>query len=626
MSVEFDCEDKSGTQAITVSAGGMSRTILNEDDLPEANIDMVAPTAAPIIIANRNDREDGWINAAVGISGEFHKTRGKDNWLVKGDLSADTLGVGGYNMAIRIGEDLEEAVGDDAMSRLPAESDDIDAYCAVAVATDNLGNMTELPDADDDECRTAPAGADMMLTFDPETSGGTDTITVYGYDADTDDDQDPNTWTGTASDVSQANSTLEFGVDTTAPTIELDEDLNMRFASETEGPFGADGLRFYVEDEENDDGNSGFPDSGGLRVKAERRTASKTECVIVGAGGEVNTKAAKDCGYKTITDETVNFEADSTSIAYYTVSGMAKDKAGNTSSSVSHTLVYDDVGATAQAPTAPPTLKAGASFTASAFVDDNFSIRDYYGSTTYGSIDDLGIGIPVEVDKFNAATFTNRNHRVSATVEPYAGLTAAVGTAPSALSALTVFVRDQAGGYNNAGAGTDGALTITAPADTLGYPASGAGYAGFADGAFVFRYGGTATGYTVCGLPACGGDPAPKKSVTLQVRVQAADDTAFSEPFEMVDFWIRDAAGTAWKLGADTSGTRGRVGGEGADARNRTWSYSLTVPGTTIAAATRSSTSTSATVLAIGVNEHGVGLVLEPSAANVTIDRTKPSN
>ena len=145
VSFEFECEGEA-TQEISVTADGVAaQPILNKADLPTPNIDMEGPENAPIIIANRNGRQEGWINAAVGISGKYG-TRGaaQDNWLVEGEGGAGDAGVGGYSMGIRIGADLKAAVRG-GTSSLPAESAGNDAYCAVAVAMDDLGNMAFSP-------------------------------------------------------------------------------------------------------------------------------------------------------------------------------------------------------------------------------------------------------------------------------------------------------------------------------------------------------------------------------------------------------------------------------------------------------------------------------------------------
>ena len=107
---------------------------------------------------------------------------------------------------------------------------------------------------------------------------------------------------------------------------------------------------------------------------------------------------------------------------YYTLSGMAQDAAGNRSDAISHTFVYDNVVATATAPSVPGVIEAGKPFDGASFLNDDLSIRDYYGAANFDQVLSLGIGLPMAVDEFNASSLTNRNHTVNATVDTYAGL------------------------------------------------------------------------------------------------------------------------------------------------------------------------------------------------------------
>ena len=79
VSFEFDCDDtEQAGRAIGVSADGEpDQNILNEDDLPTANIDMKAPANAPMIIANRNGREMGWINCGRGNLGQVRQDQAR---------------------------------------------------------------------------------------------------------------------------------------------------------------------------------------------------------------------------------------------------------------------------------------------------------------------------------------------------------------------------------------------------------------------------------------------------------------------------------------------------------------------------------------------------------------------
>ena len=119
----------------------------------------------------------------------------------------------------------------------------------------------------------------------------------------------------------------------------------------------------------------------------------------------------------------------------------------------------------------------------------------------------------------------------------------------------------------------------------------------------------------------------------VEVRVIADTEGTFRDPFERVDFWVTDVNGASWMVDSDDSGTSGRKGGmpEDQQARYRTWTYSVTLPGTMVNMATRggtrgvgaTGTADPAMIRAIAVNKSGVGLVL---STEVTIDTEKPDS
>ena len=87
---------------------------------------------------------------------------------------------------------------------------------------------------------------------------------------------------------------------------------------------------------------------------------------------------------------------------------------------------------------------------------------------------------------------------------------------------------------------------------------------------------------------------------------------------------MEDTQGVSWRVGSDVSGTSGRVGGDGTNARFRTWSYSVTLPGTAIAAATRPGLGTETPMIkAVAVNSNGAALLME---ATITFGAAPPSN
>jgi hypothetical protein len=104
-------------------------------------LDNRAP-GAPTFVANPNIRQNGWINAAVGLTG-LNTSATDNDWLVNG---AADLGVGGYNRMARIAAntgglvDAARAATASATPSLPAPSLNNNDYCAVISATDLLGN------------------------------------------------------------------------------------------------------------------------------------------------------------------------------------------------------------------------------------------------------------------------------------------------------------------------------------------------------------------------------------------------------------------------------------------------------------------------------------------------------
>ena len=82
----FGCEGvEAGVGTPVISSGGRSGGILNIDDLPfPAFIDFVGPGRSPVITANPNGREDGWINAAVSLTAGRRRDA-DDAWMVAPD-------------------------------------------------------------------------------------------------------------------------------------------------------------------------------------------------------------------------------------------------------------------------------------------------------------------------------------------------------------------------------------------------------------------------------------------------------------------------------------------------------------------------------------------------------------
>lgn len=600
----FGCEGiQARIEAPLIWSAGGSREILNIDDLPfPAFIDFAGPAHAPVIAANPNGREDGWINAAVSLTAERRRDT-DDAWLVGPAERGDEGGVGGYNMMVVFGEDLRAAVAAPFSSRVPAESRDATAYCALATAADDLGNRTPPPDASL-SCRPAPAAADSLIDHDNDAGTGM----VYGQI-----DEARN-------DTIVAGQHLEFGVDNTPPTIgfgddEEEEEDNRHAALPLT-------LAFEPEDAGSRVGNSGVDGDAGIVVGIERRTASGTGCLALGEDGSVAADAApgRECGATGISGAEVTLETGAAA-GYYRINGTAHDKAGNRSNTLRRTFVYDGTAAVATAPAVSGPVKAGESFGATSTLNDNLSIRDYYMTADFGSMLSLGAGGPVGVDRFNALELTHLNHMAQMTVEAYAGLQPGVGGSVQALDGVSVYVRDQA--QESYGEGERTSVTVTDAPD---------GDDGFQTGAFTTGWVGRDESgvYAFCGIPVCADEDAAL-AVAIEFRAIAPAAGTFENPFERVDFWMTDVNGASWFFGSDGTGTSGEKGPDGDDDQNtdddgfQTWSYSIIVPGTLLAAVARADTNEASTtepmIRAIAVNGNEVGVV---TTTGVAIDTTEP--
>ena len=439
------------------------------------------------------------------------------------------------------------------------------------------------------------------------------TLDVYGYDSNA----DGNDQTITADDVNLSGQTLKFGVDMTDPTIEF----GMTTTCGSSRTIQNTAFAFEPEDDESNVGNSGLHSTEGLLVGIQRRNTSKTECLTIADDGAVAADAMvdKDCGNTAITDEDVTLATD-VGVAYYTLSGMAQDAAGNSSDAINHTFVYDNDVATATAPSVPGVIEAGKPFDGASFLNDDLSIRDYYGAANFAQVLSIGLGLPIAVDEFDASPLTYRNHTVAATVDTYAGLQSSGGNAPTALSGATVAVRDQTQAEY-----TSMPTTFTvedAPDADDGFPATNAD-GGFSY-AFAFPTGDNDyTSTTVCGIAECDDDDS-ETSLKIEVKASATESGTFSNPFERVDFLITDINGVSWTVGSDDSGTSGRIGGDNADtARNRR-GRTPDAARTMLRAATRPMAGGNVTpmIRAIAVNDNNVGLL--GSTAMPMFDTTAP--
>ena len=212
----------------------------------------------------------------------------------------------------------------------------------------------------------------------------------------------------------------------------------------------------------------------------------------------------------------------------------------------------------------------------------------------------------------------HRNFSITADIETYAGLQAdAAATDVEELNTVTVAVRDQAQHDGAAAVSEVSTAPLTVEDADDGFDAT--------EDPFTVVF--TSSEGRLCAnedLDECDdNDTATEDEETeteLEVVATATNLGSFSEPFDRVDFWVQDVNGASWMLGSDTSGESGRVGGATND-RRRTWTYSLDATVMALYMRTREAAfppaadSDTHTVLAFGVNDDGVALVM-----SVTID------
>jgi hypothetical protein len=226
-------------------------------------------------------------------------------------------------------------------------------------------------------------------------------------------------------------------------------------------------------------------------------------------------------------------------------------------------------------PAVPVTITGA--FTASSFLNDDLSIRDYFwtaGFTTgLVSVTTLTLATaPTVVDIFNAPTLTNTNFAVNTTINTFLGLQGSPGNVPAAyvagsnpLSSVNLFARDQ-----TQPAYTGPASSPVAPtAPTTGIAISSV------TPAWTFNtYTPATSNATICagqaGAPACGATPT---STTLSVAASGTTAT-FPNPFSRVDFYAVNAAGTDLVLVGSVPAGSATLVDNGA---TRVFTYSLPV-------------------------------------------------
>ena len=602
---EVDCEDEAYASVVagdtptftSVTEGNAGPTsLLNEDHGFPIREDYVGP-AVPEFAANPDGRMNGWINSDVELLVENDETDADpehpDGWVIEG---AEDTGVGGYTMWLRLDTtdptDVDGALAATASVTpvLPDATTNNNDFCAVISATDDLGNESALP-AEGAACTAPPSAA-----FSGTGTGAT---------------------------------SLRGGVDIVAPEIQLEDSPELEDEERVAvSPLGNE-FQVSVQDV-GAVGNSGFT---GAPVLARMliRDVDGLECStdaddLPGEEDDddicINNRDGLTAALPFVTTSDVNAE---TAAAYYQFHALAQDAAGNQSAEVSRTVVRDSDVATITAPAVPGAITG--SFLASAFVNDDLSIRDYYWQVAFregNAADIFPLGDPLtvrldatatDVDEFDAATFTNTNYVVNTTIDTFLGLqSSGVGSAgePDAytagdnpLATTTLFARDQ----SQAPYSTSGAAVLRTT-----HPAAGIALTS-ADPAWTFTAYAIATSTTPLCLGIADGSSTCTDSddVSTTFTVTATGTTAtFPNPFSRVDFYAADAGQDDLVLLGTASAPADLVD----DGASRVWSWELDISSAAIYAAVFGPIAVPAdytgNIYAFGVNDDGdVAIVSE---------------
>ena len=380
----------------TVTGEQLAFNVGGKDDA-KLNWDFEGPDA-PHFKTNPNMREAGWVNAAVDFLGE-QKNSNKDGWL-NYNHDDDKSGVGGYMPQLRFSSTTPSIV-DGALAAtpnaIPTEATKKDAVCVIATAVDLLGNESELPKAS--------------------------TACVIAEDYVGEDDEDGNT---------TYPAGLRAGLDVVPPTIAFsgtsptknDRNLSSQFqlqvtdvGATSTGKSGLHGdpvlARVEIRNAKNEvicgddsDAKMELPGNENVRGVCENNTDG--------------------LAYDDVLDLVTTSGLPTTNPAYYTLTAVGRDKAGNHSEPIIRVALHDEgTNANATSVIGGAYDPTEAVYNLLVSVKDNFSIRDYYVALNFptGTVlddavgtddDDAAINLPdvirlhnpVAVDAYNSVELT----------------------------------------------------------------------------------------------------------------------------------------------------------------------------------------------------------------------------
>ena len=623
----YEFSPKCGKNYVTSAAKGDSLTFsIGGDDVSKVVgadklfLDFDGP-GAPTFKPNPNGREDGWINAAVGIT----STSGGDSWLNK--VGEDTNGVGGYAARLRYvakpksGSHAKAAVAAAASTSLPAENKTKDVYCVFASATDRLGNESALPKADDATCVIAGVAADTM------GAGTDDDVAATGYQELLADAAASGATAATKAKLTNAG--ILAGVDLTAPTVEFLSSAAKDKATSL-GTEGTEAWGLHLSDK------LGMTHSKPLEVSIKVRDTSKTTTFKQRKSASETSPAADSFVVTTPGDgetgagfrHTVSIlggghgTASEIRQGYYTFSATAKDKAGNKSAPVSRVALHD--GTAPPAPGLFLTPATGGGYNSIIVLTEDLSIRNYSTAVvlpTIGAVTDPELVAETgNIDAYNAASLTT-SKTVQGTVNlPYKALQDDTSSEINAVDDFKVYATNQAK--------TSASATNSVSVSTSGITALA--FRSGSDGLTVTTHGATGTA-AVNTFPATGSN---SKSMKVKVVADMTDNAAsINAPFSAVGLYAQVRVGPEGsrvnqlrQIGIiPVSAAKTALTDDG-----RTWTYEATLPldavyavvkdDANIATSGDSAGNYAGRIVAFGVAAKGL-VVAEDKAEDVTINK-----
>ena len=376
----LECKESgSVTPKFAVAVGGETLpdlVPLNDDSIFPINLDYEGPEA-PLFVTKPNSRQDGWLNAAVKLTGKQGSTN-KDGWLTYRDADE---GVGGYIPRLRSSDTtpsvVDGALGAAASSSptLTAATDDNNDICFIATAVDLLGNESSLPKAGK-ACAGVDAYQMKLDALKVAEKAVADAATPTADQIKTAEDARAAIPAG-----------LRAGVDLTAPTAEFTASAPKAV------PAARELKEFQVRVVDEEDGSGMHTDP--LLASIEIRTANnKTSCGKADDGLPGNDSLTGECksdteGYRFAGAlVTTTGVTDDPKTGYYTFSAYARDRAGNKSTGISRVALHDEDDP------APGIIggnwdKKTSEYSVTVTLTDDFSVRDYYVALDFGTTANL---------------------------------------------------------------------------------------------------------------------------------------------------------------------------------------------------------------------------------------------